>query len=182
MTPRPAFVYSQSMKAADLYGKVAAALASASILWQSINASYSQELLNHAQEMYSWGVQTPGKYSSYYKAATASIYPSTAWQDDMAWAAYWLYRATGVKDYLNSSVYYWRQRQWDVTTDWDNCGAAVAVALANLADDGVPVPYSSEISQWTFTTFLDAWLRSDGNTFFFVFILQTVQSLGALEK
>lgn len=161
-TARPAFVYSGSMGAADLYGKVAAALASCSLVWRGVNASYAADLLAHATDMYSWAVSAPGLYSDHYKSATQSIYPSSAWEDDVAWAAYWMYRATGTGSYMTDAVHYWKKQNWDVTTDWDNSGAAVAVALSNLADDGTTVPSSAQVLDWTTNTLIKSWVESNG--------------------
>jgi len=43
------------MGASDLLGKVAAALASSSIVWKDINPSFSSDLLSHAKDLWSWG-------------------------------------------------------------------------------------------------------------------------------
>ena len=159
---RPAYVYTGSMAASDLYGKVSAALSSAALIWRNINATYSADLLKHAQELYEWGLEKDGKYSNYYKAATASIYPSSSAADDMAWAAYWMYRATNQTKYLADSVKFWKKETWDVSVGWDNSGAAVAVALANLIEDGIAVPDGLEIKAWVVNTFLKSWILPSG--------------------
>lgn len=159
---RPAYVYNASMAASDLLGKVSAALASSALVWREINSTYSAELLKHAKELYEWGTERDGKYSNYYKYATASIYPSTSTADDMAWAAYWMYRATNQSTYLFDAVKYWKKESWDVSVGWDNSGPAVAVALANLVEDGVSVPFGLEIKTWVANTFLKSWVMPSG--------------------
>ena len=160
---RPAYVYDATMGASDLLGKVAAALASSSIVWRDINSTFSRDLLTTATELYQWGTEKSGKYSSYYKTATASIYPSSNWEDDMAYGAFWLYRATGQSKYLNDCITYYKKQEWDVTTDWDNSGAAVAVGLANLFEQGVAVPSGSEIQSWVVNTFIKQWAEKKGD-------------------
>lgn len=151
------------MGASDLMGKVAAALASSSMVWRDINSTFSTELLTTAKSLYEWGTEKSGKYSNYYKAATASIYPSSDWADDMAWGAYWLYRATGQSKYLDDAVTYWKTQTWDVTAGWDNSGAAVAVALANLVEDGMNVPSGSQIKNWVTNEFIKNWAEAKGD-------------------
>jgi hypothetical protein len=151
------------MGASDMMGKVAAALASSALVWRPINATFSADLLAHAKDLYQWGTEKDGKYSSYYVSATASIYRSSDSDDDMAWGAYWLYRATNDKNYLEDSVKYWKKKYWDVTAGWDNSGAAVAVALANLVEDGETVPSGAEIKNWVENVFLESWIKPSGS-------------------
>jgi len=106
-------------------------------------------------------VLSTGKYSNYYKSVT-SIYKSTDYEDDMAMGAFWIYRATGDRSYLQAAVNYWSAKDWDVTSDWDNSGASVAVALNNLISDGISVPQATKITQFVTKTFLEAWTQSDG--------------------
>ncbi len=150
------------MAAADMMGKVASALASAALVWRPINATFSADLLNHAKDLYQWGTEKDGKYSSYYKSATASIYPSSDSLDEMAWGAYWLYRATDDRNYLEHAVKYWKKKDWDTSADWDSSGASVAVALANLVEDGVSVPSGAEIKNWVLNDFLGSWTKPSG--------------------
>lgn len=161
-TARPAYVYDSTMGASDLLGKVAAALASCAIVWREIDSGIAADFLKHAKQLWQWGGEKKGKYSDYYKAATASIYASSDWEDDMAWGAAWLYRATGDRSYLTSAVEYYKKKDWDVTADWDNSGAAVAVLLANLIQDGVDVPSAKDINSFVVDDFLRAWIKSDG--------------------
>jgi hypothetical protein len=79
----------------------------------------------------------------------------------MAWGAAWLYRATGDRAYLEAAVRYWAKKDWDITTDWDNSGAAVAVMLGNLAEGGTEVPQAAEIKSFV-AGFIKAWVQSNG--------------------
>jgi hypothetical protein len=203
-TARPAFVYDSTKPAADLMGKVSAALASASMVYRSVNATYAAELLTHAKELWRWGaekdgarnsaqqradspaapacplkqctrperlcrraaaggiVRGAGKYSDSYQSATKSIYASSDTADDMAWGAAWLWRATGDSAYVDAAVRYWDKKDWDVTMDWDNSGAAVAVLLANEAADGKTVPNAAKIQSFVTKDFVKAWVESNG--------------------
>jgi endoglucanase len=159
---RPAFVYDASKPAPDLMGKVAAALAASSLVFRPTNATFAAKLLSTARELYAWGAEKPGKYSDYYTTATASIYKSSAWEDDMAWGAYWLHRATGSAAYLEDAHKYWKAKDWGVEPSWDDSGAAVGVAMAALADDGAAVPGAAAFKDYARNRFLRAWAKADG--------------------
>lgn len=103
-----------------------------------------------------------GRYSDYYKSATASIYPSSDSADDMAWAAAWLYRATGNTDFLAAAERYLAKVGLAVVADWDSMGAAVAVMLSNLKEDGIDVPGGAQHTSWVTGSFLKAWTKANG--------------------
>jgi endoglucanase len=155
-------VYDESKNASDLLGKVSAALAAGSLVWKTANPAYSGKLLTHARQLWQWGHEKPGLYSDHYSSATAAIYKSSDYIDDMAYGAAWLFKATGERQYLEAAVQYWRRKYWIVSVDWDNSAAATAVLLANMVEDGMDVPYGNEINSWVKNTFLRAWTRSDG--------------------
>jgi endoglucanase len=60
---RPAYKLDTSNPGSDLAAESAAALASASIVFKGVDDSYSQELLNHAIELYDFADTYRGKYS-----------------------------------------------------------------------------------------------------------------------
>lgn len=159
--PRPYFVWSEGMKGADLMSKVSAALAASSILYGEDDVTFSRELLKHAKELYEMAKNSPGLYSSHFKSAT-TIYKSSEWIDDMAWAAAWLFKATSNRSYLKESVQYWTKQYWDVTAGWDNLGAPTAVLLYQLQSQGADVPKFSSIKSFVEMRFLRAWIKSNG--------------------
>ncbi|VFQ75014.1 unnamed protein product [Cuscuta campestris] len=73
-TPRDAFKIDETHPGSDVAAETAAALAAASMLFKSTNPSYSQTLISHAVS------------------------------DELLWAAAWLFRATGKKEYLEYLV------------------------------------------------------------------------------
>ena len=60
---RPAFKIDTSHPGSDLACETAAALAAASILFKEEDASYSAELLTHAEQLYEFGDSHRGVYS-----------------------------------------------------------------------------------------------------------------------
>jgi endoglucanase len=96
--PRPAWLATTATPAADMTASAAAALAVESLLTQSSNASYSAQCLKYAQALYSFSLANPGLGYS------GGFYNSSGYVDKEAWAAVWLYIATGNVSYLNAIV------------------------------------------------------------------------------
>jgi endoglucanase len=96
--PRAAWLATTSTPAADMTASAAAALAVMSILTKSSNASYSAQCLKDAEALYTFSVANPGTGYS------GGFYNSSGYVDKEAWAAAWLYIATGTASYLNSII------------------------------------------------------------------------------
>ena len=96
--PRPAWLATTSTPAADMTASAAAALAVMSILTKSSNATYSAQCLKYAEALYTFSVANPGTGYS------GGFYNSSGYVDKEAWAAAWLYIATGTAGYLNDIV------------------------------------------------------------------------------
>ncbi len=160
--PRVPYIWSQNTTTqADLLGSVAAALAAASMVYREVDAAFADSLKGKAIELYQWGTVSEGLYSTVYPGP-ASAYPSTDWADDMAWAAAWLFRATGDANYLNSAINYWNRGSPNPYPCWDSKWASAAAMLLSLADRGTAVPGIETYRNWMDTQFLRAWLQADG--------------------
>lgn len=159
---RPTLVYDSSMKAADLYGAVAGALASTAVAFVGPDSWWSKQIIATAEDLYKLGVETGGKYSNYYKSQTASIYPSTDHLDSLAWAAGWLYRYTNKSSYLEDAHQHWKKGEQDVYPGWDSLWATHAVHMVTLAAKGISVPGIDAYRIWVNDKFLKAWLNADG--------------------
>jgi hypothetical protein len=96
--PRPAYFATSQTPAADQAASAAAALAVESILTQSSNATYSAECLKYAAALYTFALANPGLGYS------GGFYNSSGYLDKEAWAAVWLYLATGTWSYINDIV------------------------------------------------------------------------------
>lgn len=161
--PRYPFIYSSATATqADLLGSVAAALASASMVYRDIDSGYADSLRNKAAEIWQWGTVSEGLYSKVYPQA-ARAYPSTDWADDMAWGAAWLFRATGDANYLNAAHNYWTRGDQNPYPCWDSKWAPVAAMLVSLQDSNqAVVPFVDTYRSWLNRIFLRAWLQPDG--------------------
>ncbi|HEY6793730.1 MAG TPA: glycoside hydrolase family 9 protein [Kineosporiaceae bacterium] len=96
--PRPANLAHAGEPAADQAGAMSAALTLMSLLTQRTDAARSRTCLEAARSLYRFGARHPGV------GPGDGFYPSSSSEDKMAWAALWLYRATGVERYLADVV------------------------------------------------------------------------------
>ena len=96
---RPSFKLTTKSPGSDIAGEVAAAMASASLVFRKDNASYSDELLTHAKELFDFADSHQGLYTVSFPDAE-TYYNSTGYGDELLWAASWLLHATGKEKYL----------------------------------------------------------------------------------
>ncbi|KAL5845276.1 hypothetical protein ACOSQ4_011234 [Xanthoceras sorbifolium] len=98
---RPASQINKTSPGADVAAETAAALAAASLVFKkSGDASYSEELLKHSKQLFSFA----DKYRGLYSASLPKVkkfYNSTGYGDELLWAGAWLYHASGEKTYLD---------------------------------------------------------------------------------
>uniref|UniRef100_F6RWX2 cellulase n=1 Tax=Ciona intestinalis TaxID=7719 RepID=F6RWX2_CIOIN len=89
----------------DLAAEAAAAMASAAIVYKTVNPSYSNTLQQHAVELYNFATTAPRRpYSrSIRHAAQAYGTEASSYKDELAWAALWLYKLTRLPVYLNDA-------------------------------------------------------------------------------
>jgi endoglucanase len=90
--PRPAWLATTSTPAADMTASAAAALAVESLL---TTGSYSAQCLKYAEALYTFSLANPGTGYS------GGFYNSSGYVDKEAWAAVWLYLASGQWSYIN---------------------------------------------------------------------------------
>merc|ERR1711962_1801930 len=102
---RPAYILTSSKPGSDCAAESAAALASASILFASSDLSYSAELLKHAEELFAFADTYRGIYSNSIPDAS-KFYNSDRYEDELIWAAAWLYKATKDSAYLTTEEMY----------------------------------------------------------------------------
>lgn len=105
--------------------ETAAALASASIVFKDSNPAYSAELLRHALELYSFGDTYRGKYTDKISNGGGEIpadgtYSSGGYEDELAWGALWLYRATGEQQWLDKAEQEYTKPDFKWSFVWDD--------------------------------------------------------------
>ncbi|MEO8205032.1 MAG: glycoside hydrolase family 9 protein [Chthoniobacterales bacterium] len=146
---RPAFVMNTSKPGTEVAGEAAAALAAASIVFRSEDPAYADKLLSHAKALYTFADQYRGTYTQAIPNA-ANFYNSySGYNDELVWAAAWLYRATQDTTYLNKAETMWAQNfsggsyRW--THSWDDKKYGAAVLLAQLTGKST---YKATAEEW----------------------------------
>ncbi|KGN53401.1 endoglucanase 6 [Cucumis sativus] len=100
-TDRHAYKIDPSNPGSDLAGETAAAMAAASIVFRHYNPSYANELLSHARQLFEFADKYRGKYDSSITVAQKYYRSVSGYNDELLWAAAWLYEATNNQYYLN---------------------------------------------------------------------------------
>lgn len=97
---RPLIQVNTSAPGTEVAAETAAAMASASLVFKKSDPTYSDTLLKHAKQLFSFADKYRVSYSESIPEVQA-FYNSTGFGDELLWAAGWLYHATGDKTYLN---------------------------------------------------------------------------------
>lgn len=96
--PRPAYFATTQTPAADQTASAAAALAVESLLTTSSDPAYAAKCLSYAKALYAFARANPGTGYS------GGFYPSSGYVSEEAWAADWLYLATGDFGYISDII------------------------------------------------------------------------------
>nr|CAD7428643.1 unnamed protein product [Timema monikensis] len=115
---RPAFKITTSAPGSDLAAETAAALAAASLVFQSVDSSYSTTLLQHAVQLFNFANTYRGKYTDAF-ADVRCCYNSSGYEDELVWGAAWLYRATNDNSYLQVIEEVYPTIQYYIGFNWD---------------------------------------------------------------
>jgi len=187
---RPSYAVTAAKPGSELAGEGAAALAAASILFQSDDPAYAATLLTHARQLYDFAYTYRGTYTAAIPDAANYYNSYSGYNDELVWGAAWLYRATGDATYLQKaeSLYaqYYTNATLHWTHNWDDKTYGATVLLAELTGKAVYLTAAEKwLNYWTVgdngakiaTTpgglaFLDQWgsLRYAENTALLAFI------------
>lgn len=94
--------------------------------------------------------------------------PPADFLDSQAWAAAWLYRASGNKNYIDHAATFWERSYGvnplnaDVYPSWDSLWAPTAVFMRTLARRGVAVPGIDMYTGYFQNLFAPTWLNANG--------------------
>ena len=72
------------------------------MVFRNFDRNYSSECLRHARELYKFANLHRGLYHDAIRGG-AQYYESTEYGDELAWAAAWLYKATGESKYFDDA-------------------------------------------------------------------------------
>ncbi|MBU1667624.1 glycoside hydrolase family 9 protein [bacterium] len=150
---RKTFVCDADGGCAAVSGSMVGAFASGAMVFKD-DSAYSQKLLENAKRLYKFAMkyQTDLDYSSVGQDFYA-LYQNTHNEDQLAWGAIWLYKATNETQYLTdaknimSGIYPWSGHSWD------NMALGVFTLLTELTNDN---SYGTLVE-----TELDKWVNKD---------------------
>ncbi|KAL6533586.1 Endoglucanase [Orobanche hederae] len=135
-TSRAAYRIDQTHPGSDLAGETAAAMAAASIVFSNRNPAYSNELLTHAIQLFDFADKYRGKYDNSITVAQKYYKSVSGYEDELLWAAAWLYKATKntmYLDYLGDNGDNLGGTGWAMTEfGWDVKYAGVQTLVAQL--------------------------------------------------
>ncbi|KAF2347095.1 Glycoside hydrolase family 9, partial [Trinorchestia longiramus] len=118
---RPSFKIDTSAPGSELAGDTAAALAAASIIFQSSDASYAAECLAAARDLFEFADQYRENYHVSIPDAANYYMSFSGYGDELSWAAIFLYQATGESYYSDKAFAYWDE----FGVEWAGAGAAL---------------------------------------------------------
>ncbi|PON36204.1 Glycoside hydrolase [Trema orientale] len=134
-TPRTVYKIDDQNPGSDLAAETAAAFAAASTAFAPVNHDYASKLLTHAKQLFDFARNHNGVYQQSITGA-GEFYSSSGYKDELVWAASWLYRTTGNKEFLD----FVSEQNDDGGTrtmfSWDDKYVGVQVLAAKLVLEG----------------------------------------------
>lgn len=144
---RPTYSCDKEKRCSEVAGGVVAAMAAGSMVFNS-NTAYSNRLLEQAKKLYEFATTYQGNNG--YTAANGFYQSFSGYNDEFAWAAIWLYKATGTSSYLSdaknyvakaSSALYWAH-------NWDNVSNGTYLLLAKSGDSSATSKIQTHLDYW----------------------------------
>ncbi|KAL5993265.1 hypothetical protein ACLOJK_014188 [Asimina triloba] len=101
-TPRTAYKVTPSHPGSEVAAETAAALASASVVFDKYDPHYSKKLLDAAKKAFKFADEHRGNYSDSLPSVVCPFYCSyNGYRDELLWGAAWLFKATHDRSYLD---------------------------------------------------------------------------------
>ncbi|GAB4834554.1 Endoglucanase [Ancistrocladus abbreviatus] len=151
-TDRTAYKIDPSTPGSDLAGETAAAMAAASIAFHRSNPAYANELLTHAHQLFEFADKYRGKYDSSITVAQKYYRSVSGYDDELLWAAAWLYKATNNEYYLSylaNNADALGGTGWAMTElSWDVKYAGVQVLVSKFLMQGKAGRYASVFERY----------------------------------
>ena len=155
---RPSFYVDSIYPGTELTAETAAAMAAASMVFKKMDRDYSDRLLKEAKSLFEFSEKHRGVYSNTIKDAK-NHYPSiSGFNDELTYAALWLYKATNNKLFLNKAKNYYKLlpnepnetcKAYSGADSWDNKAFSCYLLLAMSTGETL---YKDDIKRY-----LDYW-------------------------
>ncbi|CAL9200487.1 unnamed protein product [Musa hybrid cultivar] len=151
-TPRTAYKVDCEHPGSEVAADTAAAMAAASIVFRPYDSKYSDLLLLHARQLFSFADTYRGRYDDSVHSVRKYYPSSTGYSDELLWAAAWLFEATDDKSYLNyvaQNAVVLGGTGWAVTEfSWDNKYAGLQVLLSKVLVRGGGETCNATLNQY----------------------------------
>lgn len=154
-TDRPAYFATASNPATDIVGLTAASLAV-----NYINFGNPDDL-KYAKALYDFAKNNNKSVAT---DGVSGFYSSEDWKDDMAFAAAWLYKATGESSYKSDAQGFVSQGGYANTTTWPYCWNSVWAGANALLGDWNAVRSNLSSAQGSNYVHIDQWGSARYNT------------------
>ncbi|XP_004298838.1 PREDICTED: endoglucanase 20-like [Fragaria vesca subsp. vesca] len=125
-TSRKLYKITSSSPGSEAAAEAAAALAAASIVFKTVDSTYSAKLLRYSKSLF----DLADKYRGSYQVSCPFYCSYSGYQDELLWAAAWLYKASGNRSYLS---YVLNNQGWSQAMSefsWDNKFVGAQTILA----------------------------------------------------
>jgi endoglucanase len=155
---RPAFKIDATHPGSELAGETAAALAAASMLFRTSDPAYADLCIRHARELFTFADTRRGLYHEAITDVTDFYKSWSGYQDELVWAAVWLYIATGEAPYLAKAEEWYGELEkepqsttpkYKEALSWDEKTFGCYVLLAKITNKE---KYHTDTQRW-----LDWW-------------------------
>ena len=165
---RPSYKVDKNNPGSTVAGEAAAALAACAAVYKNVDKSYSDKCLKHAKELYNFAETTHSDAG--YTAASGFYNSWSGYQDELAWAAVWIYIATDDSSWLSKAktneAKLSGNPKW--TLCWDDKYIGVECLLAELTGESKYKTKVEESLDWwcngiTYTPKGLAWLDTWGS-------------------
>eukprot|EP00850_Spirogloea_muscicola_P008102 SM000042S15369 [mRNA] locus=s42:650347:655660:+ [translate_table: standard] len=135
-TPRTPYQINQTSPGTELAAETAAAMAAASIAFQSSDPTYATTLSAHAQQLFTFGDSFRGDYAQSISVVSGFYNSFSGYKDELLWAAAWLWWATGKDTYLqycvDNAASFGGTTMSKVEFSWDDKMAGAQILLTKI--------------------------------------------------
>ena len=137
---RPSYSITENSPGSELAAETAAALAAASIVFRGVDNTYASTLVQHASDLYEFADKKRGSYHDAIPNAQSFYRSWSGYNDELTWAAAWLYRATNQSQYITAAESHYNnfgmsRRPQEFA--WDDKTAGVQVLMAQMTGNSV---------------------------------------------
>ena len=147
---RPSYKVDLNNPGSTVTAGTAASLASCAAVFRDSDKAYADKCIKHAKELLAYAEKV--KSDSGYTAANGFYQSFGGFNDEIAFASFWIYKATGDEEYLNKCKNYFGEGDVKWTLCWDDKSWGTAVLLASETGSGT---YRAAVEKY-----LDYWCDS----------------------